>query len=394
MNRGTALLAHSGGPTAVINASLQGVVQRARELACFDRFWGARYGMEGILAEDFLDLFAQSGTTLEAVAEAPSSALGTSRFEAGPEHLQKVVQVFQRNDIRCLFYTGGNGSMITAQQITAATADAHYDLQVIGIPKTIDNDLLCTDHTPGYGSAARFFAHAVRDIGQDNLALRGQVEIIEILGRNSGWLAAATSLARHAAHDAPHLIYLPENPLSLDVFLADVERVYRHRQRCVVAVCEGQLDHTGKPFGADVRRGSRGSLAMNLAHRLALLVTEHLGLRARSEKPGLLGRSSGAYPSPTDRQEARLCGEAAADAACRGESGMMVSLERLDGPDYSVRCGLVPLTQVAAGERLFPSEWVTPERNGILNGFRQYALPIVGSVEPHPTLSKQSRNIP
>lgn len=387
MRRGTALLAHSGGPTAVINASMQGVIQRARKLECFERFWGARYGIEGILNEDFLDLFAESDTTLEAVGKTPSSALGTSRFETGPEHLHNLIQILKRHEIRCLFYTGGNGSMLTARQILESASDAHYDLQIVGIPKTIDNDLLCTDHTPGYGTAARFFAHALRDIGQDNLALRGQVEIVEILGRNSGWLAAATSLARHAEGDAPHLIYLPENRLAPEVFLADVERCYHRFKRCVVAVCEGQLDHTGQPFGADVRRGSRASLAMNLAHRLALLVTEHLGLRARSEKPGLLGRCSGAYPSLADRAAARLCGEAAAEAASHDASGMMVTLERQDDPEYRIGTGLVSLARVAAGERLFPAEWIAPTRSDILDGFIRYAQPIMGSVEPYAGLN-------
>src|SRR6185369_8751498 len=183
---------------------------------------------------------------------------------------------------------GGNGSFGMADRIARA---AGASMQVIGVPKTIDNDLMETDHTPGYATCARFFACAVRDIGADNRALPGQVEFLEVLGRNAGWIVAATSLARRDPDDAPHLIYFPELPLPLEKLLDDVDRVYRRLGRCVVAVCEGQLDEKGQAFGADERAGSRGKLAMNLAHRLAMLTSERLKLRSRSEKPGLLGRS-------------------------------------------------------------------------------------------------------
>ena len=205
--------------------------------------------------------------------------------------------------------------METARQVQDLALQRNRDLQVIGIPKTIDNDLLETHHTPGYGSAARFFACAARDIGADNKALPGQVEIIEVLGRNVGWLAAATALARRDLDDAPHLIYFPERLLPLEQLLDDVDQVYRRLNRCVVAVCEGQLDEHREPFGADVRSGSRSSLAMNLGHRLAILVSQRLRVRARSEKPGLLGRSNGGFQSDSDLSDARLCGQQAVLAA-------------------------------------------------------------------------------
>lgn len=387
MKRGVALMAHSGGPTSVINVSMAGAVSQARNLGCFQSFWGARFGLEGILAENFVDLLSQSESTLEAVAQAPSSALGTSRLAASAGDLTRVVEIFRRYDIRYLLYTGGNGSMGTAHQLEQAASDAGYALQVLGIPKTIDNDLLQTDHTPGYGSAARFFAHAVRDIGEDNRALPGQVEIVEILGRNAGWLAAATSLARQNPDDAPHLIYLPELPLPLSKFLSDVESCYRRLGRCVVAVCEGQLDEHGGSFGADSRPGSRGSLAMNLAHRLARLVTEHLGLRARSEKPGLLGRSNGAYRSETDAREAYRCGEAAVEAAEQEFSGVMVTMMRSPGPEYEIQTGLASLAGVAFQEKLFPVEWVASSGNDVLPAFANYALPFIGPVEPYARLA-------
>jgi 6-phosphofructokinase 1 len=383
LSKRTAVIAHSGGPTPVINASLLGIVEEARRHPQITALYGARFGIAGILSEDFIDLYRQPEATLQAVARTPSSAIGTSRREVGTADLERALDVFRAHGIRYFFYNGGNGSMGTAHQIQSMAVSAGYDLQVIGIPKTIDNDLLETDHTPGYASTARFFASAVRDIGADNRALPGQVEFIEILGRNVGWLAAATSLARAEPDDAPHLIYFPEQQLPLDKLLSDVERVFRRLNRCVIAVCEGQLDENGEPFGADVRSGSRGSLAMNLAHRLALLVMERLKIRARSEKPGLLGRACAACISDVDWSEARRCGKAAVSAAIRGETGKMVTLLRCDGAGYTAETGLTGLDRVAFFEKPFPAEWRNQEGNDVLPQFRDYAAPLVGTVEAH-----------
>lgn len=383
LSKGTAVIAHSGGPTPVINASLLGIVEEARRHPQITALYGARFGITGILSKDFIDLYQQPEATLQAVARTPSSALGTSRREVGTTELSQTLDVFRAHGIRYFFYNGGNGSMGTAHQIQSMAAAAGYDLQVIGIPKTIDNDLLETDHTPGYASAARFFASAVRDIGADNRALPGQVEIIEILGRNVGWLAAATSLARAEPDDAPHLIYFPEQPLPLDKLLSDIERVFTRLNRCVIAVCEGQLDENGEPFGADVRSGSRGSLAMNLAHRLALLVTERLKIRARSEKPGLLGRACAACVSEIDWQEARRCGNAAVIAASQGETGKMVTLLRGGGAAYTSETGLADLQRVAFFERPFPAEWRSQDGNDVLPHFHDYAAPLVGTIDAH-----------
>ena len=388
MTRSVAVLAHSGGPTSVINASMVGAVRQAQKLGCFRDFWGARYGLEGLLAGDFIDLFRQSEDTMNSLAQTPSSALGTSRIAVDSGAVAQIVKVLKSYDVRCLFYTGGNGSMGTAHQLEKAARAAGYALQVLGIPKTIDNDLLETHHTPGYASAARFFAHAVRDIGEDNRALPGQVEIVEILGRNAGWLAAATVLARHYVDDAPHLVYLPEHRLRLSQFLNDVEACYRRLGRCVVAVCEGQRDEHGECFGADSRPGSRGSLAMNLAHCLARLVTEHLGLRARSEKPGLLGRSGAAYRSGRDAQEAYRCGEAAVQAAQQGISGKMITLLSNTEPDQ-IQTGTAALSQVAFQERLFPAAWISPAGNDVLPAFAEYALPFIGQCEYYARLESK-----
>jgi ATP-dependent phosphofructokinase / diphosphate-dependent phosphofructokinase len=385
---GIALVVHSGGPTPVINASLWGVVEEARKQRQIAKLYGAAYGLAGVLGEDFIDLFAQSADTLQAIAAMPSSALGTSRLEVGPTELERVLRIFRTHDIRFLFYTGGNGSMGTALQIVEAARDRGQELRVIGIPKTIDNDLAETDHTPGYPTTARFFASAVRDIGADNRALPGQVEFVEVLGRNAGWLVAATCLARYHPDDAPHLIYFPEVPLPLEQLLEDVDGVYRRLGRCVVAVCEGQLDEHGEPFGADVREGSRGRLAMNLGHRLAVLVSQRLKLKTRSEKPGLLGRSSWGEQPQLDRAESRLCGQAAVRAACQGASGTMVTLLREAGAEYAISTGLAPLERVALVERLFPAAWRNVSGNDVLPEFRDYAVPLVGPIAHYEGLTR------
>lgn len=379
---GAAIVAQSGGPTPVINASLLGVIEEASKHSQISALYGARFGINGIIHEDFVDLLAQSKSTLDGLNYTPSSALGTSRHEVQRADLQRVLDVFRAHDVRYFFYNGGNGSMGTADEIARMAADCSYELNVIGIPKTIDNDLMLTDHTPGYPSTAHFFACAVRDIGADNLALPGQVEIIEVLGRNAGWIVGATALAREQENDAPHLIYFPEEPLPLDRLLADVDRVFRKLNRCVVAVCEGQLDEHGEPYGADVRRGSRGSLAMNLGHRLAILVSERLNIRARSEKPGLLGRSSAAFILKHDWHEAQECGRAAVRAAVAGNGGNMISLLREKTSEYRVQTGEVPLRDVALLEKVVPAALrsdhdVTPE-------FLAYAGPLIGSVRHYP----------
>jgi len=381
-----AILAHSGGPTPVINASLLGVVERAR--ACgIATLYGARFGLDGLLAEDFADLFALDAAALEAIACAPGSALGSSRREVSAADLDRLLAIFRRRNVRYFFYNGGNGSMRTALEIAQAARHSEYDLQVIGIPKTIDNDLAETDHTPGYPTTARFFACALREIGADNRALPGQVEFVEVLGRDAGWIVAATTLARRNPNDPPHLVYLPEDPLPLDRLLADIDRVFTRLNRCVVAVCEGQLDERGEPFGADSRAGSRGKLAMNLAHRLSILAAEKLKLKTRSEKPGLLGRASLAYPSPVDWNEARLCGQSAVDAAIRGEARVMIALLRAPGEPYSVTTATVPLEKVAFAEKKFPLEWRTAPDAPSSPAFAAWAEPLVGPIDPYPHLT-------
>ena len=378
--RANALVAHGGGPTAVINASLAGLIDecRSRGLALH----GARYGLAGLLRGDLLDMLSLDPDLVRRIGEAPGSALGSSRLPLADADYDRLLDALRRAEIRTFFYTGGNGSMDTALRLARHAREAQYGLQVIGIPKTIDNDLCITDHTPGYASTARFFACAARDVGEDNRSLPSPVCVLETLGRNAGWIVAATSLARQRDDDAPHLIYFPERRIALDRIAADVERVYRRLGRVVVAVCEGQLDDAGRPFGADVDRPESETqrLASNLGHTLARLLSEMLGIRARAEKPGLLGRCCGEFATLLDRREAFACGRAAAAAAVEGHTDVMVALRR-DSSTF-----LTPLETVARVERLLPADWIHPEGHGVLPAFREYAAPLIGEVPPWPRL--------
>jgi 6-phosphofructokinase 1 len=319
----------------------------------------------------------------------PGSILGSSRQALETKDYGLLFEVLAQRDIRYLFYNGGNGSMQTALEIHREASLRGYDLRVIGIPKTIDNDLEQTDHTPGYGSTARFFALAARDVGADNGSLPGTITVLEVMGRNVGWLAAATSLARWTEEDSPHLIYFPERPLEEDVLLGHIENVYRRLGRCVIAVCEGQLNDKGIPLGgADPGPPDAfgRKLSGNVGYSFAKMVGEVLGVRARSEKPGVLGRSTASVVSETDRHEAWLVGVSAVRAAIQGESGVMVTLAREPGSEYRIATGLTPLETVAHRERRFPAEWISSDGNDVAPGFREWALPLTGEIELRPHL--------
>ncbi len=323
------------------------------------------------------DLLLAPATLIDAIAQAPGSAIGSSREKLSEDDFARLFAVLKRQDIHVVFHTGGNGSMSTALALARHAREIGFELQVVGIPKTIDNDLPVTHHTPGYASTAYFFACSVRDAGIDNESLPSPICIVETLGRNAGWIVASAALS-----NAAHLVYFPERPLSADRIAADVEVVYRKHGRAVIAVCEGQRDENGLPFGADVDRPDSPvhNLASNLGHALARMLTAKLGVRARAEKPGLIGRSCGLFTRERDRREAYACGQAAARAAIRGESGVMVALDG-DGGTF-----LTPLETVAGKERLFPLEWISEGGNGVTNEFREWAEPLVGPTPAWPRL--------
>ena len=371
-----------------MNATLVAAIQQAREARpTFSRFLGSVHGLKGILEDRLIDLSSQDDVLLDRLADAPGAALGSSRVKLSAEEIGQVLDAFRRRDIRCFFYNGGNGSMGTALDIEHQACAIGYELQVIGIPKTVDNDIVETDHTPGYASAARFWAHAARDMGMDHRALPSPILICEVMGRNVGWVVAATAFARHYEDDAPHLIYCPERPLPRQKLLADIEAVYRRLGRVFVCIGEGQLDENGEAFGADVDRpeNPQHRLASNLAHAVAKFVGKELKLRARSERPSLLGRCSSAYISEVDRRSAELCGREAVRAAISGESGKMVALRREPGSCIS-STALVPLREVARRERPLPSEFLSESGNDITAAFLAYAKPLVGDMKRFPRL--------
>lgn len=382
----SALIAQGGGPTAVINSSLYGVWAEMRSHApTISQLWGCRHGQKGLLTGSLVDVSAQPSQLMEGIRVAPGAALGSSRASLTDDELGRVIEELRRRDIRWFFSNGGNGSMGTALHLQRAADQAGYHLQVIGIPKTVDNDLAVTDHTPGYGSAGRFWAHAARDMGMDHRALPSPILVAEVIGRNVGWVVAATSFARHRHDDPPHLIYCPERPLPRAKLIADVEEVYRRLGRVFVCLCEGQLDENGSAFDADMDRpeSPQHRLASNLAHAVAKFVAKETGLRARSERPSLLGRSSSAYVSEVDRAEAEECGRAAVRAAVAGTRGSMIALRRDSNSPYASSMFLVKLEEVAGRERQMPDHFISAAANDVTDAYRDYARPLVGPVAGH-----------
>lgn len=375
--RDGAIVVHGGGPSAVLNASLVGIIDACRDSPRIRRLYGAPFGALGLLQDDWFDLSPLPAALLARIRRAPGSVLGSSRRAFAPEHLDRVRERLEQRGIGTIFMTGGNGSMKTARIL-------HDGFTVIGVPKTVDNDLAGTHRCPGFGSAARFYAQATRDIGEDNRALPSPVTILEVIGRNAGWVVGATALARARQDDPPHLIYLPERPPTLDQICRDVTEVHRRIGRVVVTVCEGLRDPDGNPFGADLdRAGNRQhELASNLGHTLARAVSAATGLRVRSEKPGLLGRSCSFAVSEADALDSYRCGFDAVRAAERGESGVMIALTPHGGT-----C-TVPLEDVAGKERLVPGDWIVPSGNGVEPAFLEYVAPLAGPIEPLPYLER------
>ncbi len=381
---GAALVIHGGGPSPVMNASLAGLIEARSRRGAFSALWGARFGLAGLMAGRLVDLTSLPAEVIRRLPFTPGSVLGSCRQGCSQADLPRLIEILRHREIRYVFFNGGNGTMFAADMLRRAADDVGYEMTVVGIPKTIDNDLNGTDHSPGYGSAARFVACAVRDIGSDLSALRDRVTVVETMGRNGGWLSAASALARAEPDDPPHLIYVPERPVSAEQILADVSKVYDRLQYSVVVVSEGQTDEQGNPFGADRFRpdGFGRCLTANLAHTLAQLLASALKIRARSEKPGLLGRSSPYFVSAVDRGEADLCGRAALAAALAGETGRMVALVRRPGRDYRAETTLVDLQVAASGERPLPAEWIPASASDVSAPFTDWLRPLTGPIEP------------
>ena len=381
------LIAQSGGPSMVINQSLVGAVLAARANRKVGKIYGALHGIEGILSENFIDLRKVSVPRLEAIAATPSSALGSCRRKPDAEDCRKIFEVLRKLGIRYFFYIGGNDSADAARIINEEAVKAEYEMCCMHIAKTIDNDLLENDHTPGYGSAARFVACAIRGDDLDNRALGG-VKIDVIMGRNAGFLTAASALARVDESDGPHLVYLPERPFRVDAFVKSVNACMRKWGRCVIAVSEGITDENGVPiaakFSSEVDSHGNAQLSGSgaLGDLLAGIVREKCGVRrVRADTFGYLQRSFPGCVSPVDAAEARQVGVEAVKAAVDEEvSRGSVTIKRVKGKSYKVKYEIVPLRRVAKNTRCVPDSFINRAGNNVTQAFIDYARPLVGKL--------------
>ncbi|OHB77858.1 MAG: 6-phosphofructokinase [Planctomycetes bacterium RBG_16_55_9] len=385
--KANAVVGQSGGPTGVINASLVGVIEEARKHPEIETLFGAVHAVAGMVKDDFIDLGKLSADTLEVVAASPSSAIGTSRDKPDKAYCEKILNVFKKRNIRYFFYIGGNDSANTAHILNTVADEAHFDIRAFHIPKTVDNDLLVTDHCPGYGTAAKFVAMALMGDDLDNRALPG-VKIDVIMGRHAGFLTAAAALGKTRDDDGPHLVYVPERGVSIDKFLSEVEAVYKQLNRCVVAVSEGICDADGKVWAERIaetsERDAHGNVQLSgtgaLADFLASQIKGRLKIkRVRADTFGYLQRSFPAIQSPVDANEARRCGRHAVKCAMRRDNGS-VAMRRASGEKYSVTLFRTELKNVAEKTKSMPAEFINGDGNGVTPAFINYALPLVGKL--------------
>jgi len=385
MLKGNVLVAQGGGPTAVINQSLVGVVLEARRIPGVDRVYGAYHGVRGIVDDKLVDLTPETTHNLEMVARTPASALGSTRDKPDLKYCKEILEVLKAHDVTSFFYIGGNDSSDTARIVAEEAQKSNYPLRCVHVPKTIDNDLVLNDHTPGFPSAARFVASAFAGANLDNRALPG-VYIAVVMGRHAGFLTAAASAAQKFADDGPHLIYVPERTFSIDKFLGDVKSVYDRLGRCIVAVSEGIHDESGtaimSKLAKQVERDSHGNVQLSGSGALADLLSDQikdgLGIkRVRGDTLGYMQRSFYGIVSDVDQYEAREVGEKAVHFAHWEDRNGSVTIRRTG--HYSVEYVLEPLENIAAKTKVMPDEFLNEDGNNITDAFRLYLRPLLGS---------------
>jgi 6-phosphofructokinase 1 len=396
-----AVVAQSGGPTAVINQSLVGVVRAAQQAGHIDAIFGAHNGVRGMVEDRFVDLSNAPAELLERVAKTPAAGLGSSRDKPDEDYCRNIFQALKKREVKYLFYIGGNDSADTARIVNEVAAAENYPLHVFHVPKTIDNDLRVHDHTPGFGSAAKFVASAFIGDNYDNISLPG-VKINVVMGRNAGFLTAASALARRNPDDGPHLIYVPENPVSEEQFAKDVQAVYDKLGRCLVAVSEGMTNTDGKTFAEhmneDLPKDAHGNVQLAgsgaLGDYLQEIVKKHVTpkdggkLRVRADTFGYLQRSFPGYVSEVDADEARAVGRQAVEySADDSKTSGSVVMTRKDGDAYAVEMHLEPLKNVARLTRHMPSEFLSGH-NDVSDLFLKYARPLVGTLPEVGSLSE------
>jgi 6-phosphofructokinase 1 len=388
MASGKILVAQGGGPTAVINQSLAGVVLEARRFGEISRVYGARHGVRGIVNEDLVDLSHETAANLEQVAATPASALGSTRDKPDIKYCQEIFKVLRAHEIGHFFYIGGNDSSDTVRIVSEEAQKASYALRCIHIPKTIDNDLVANDHTPGFPSAARFVAQAFAGANLDNAALPG-VYLAVIMGRHAGFLTAASALGRKFPDDGPHLIYMPERTFSIESFLADVKAVYDRLGRCVIAVSEGIHDASGQAIASQlsktVERDAHGNVQLSGTGALADLLCDEIKdklkiKRVRGDTFGYLQRSFLGCVSDVDQREAREAAERAVQFAMWSGQNGSVTIKR--SGDYAVNYELVPLDVVAGKTRVMEDAFISASGTDITEAFRLYLRPLLGSGLP------------
>ncbi len=388
MSSGKILVAQGGGPTAVINQSLVGVVLEARRFREVRHVYGARHGVRGIVDENFVDLTQETSHNLELVAGTPASALGSTRDKPDAKYCHEIFKVLQAHQIEHFFNIGGNDSSDTVRIIAEEARKSGYPLRCIHIPKTIDNDLVLNDHTPGFPSAARFVAQAFAGANLDNAALPG-VYVGVVMGRHAGFLTAASALGKKFPDDGPHLIYLPERNFVIESFLADVKATYERHGRCVIAVSEGIHDESGVPMLArlakDLEHDDHGNVQLSGSGALADLLCEEIKSklkikRVRGDTFGYLQRSFIGCVSDVDQREAREVGEKAVQFAMWGSVNGSVAIKRTGF--YSVDYELLPLEAVAGKTRTMEDHFIAPSGTDVTDAFRLYLRPLLGSGMP------------
>jgi 6-phosphofructokinase 1 len=396
--KGNAVIGQSGGPTAVINQSLVGVVETLKGNRSIPKILGAHHGVRGIINNDFIDLKKLSQKELELIAGTPASALGSSRDKPDEAYCEEIFKIFEKNDVRYFFYIGGNDSADTARIVNEMAKASGYELRCFHVPKTIDNDLRVTDHTPGYGSAARFVASAFMGEDRDNAALPG-IKISVVMGRNAGWLTAASVLGRSDSKDGPHLVYVPEVAFDVKKFTDDVASIYSKHGRCLIAVSEGIADETGTPMavnlaerlGHTVERDSHGNVQLSGSGALGDFLSEFVKqnvksgkkgkkLRVRADTYGYLQRSFAGYASGVDQEEARMCGRKAAELALSGNIDGTIVMKRAKGNAYKISYQRAELKDVARHTKDLPKSFINKAGNNITASFVKYATPLVGGL--------------
>lgn len=374
------IIMHGGGPTAVINASLYGAIRQAQAASEVGRVYVALGGTGGFLHEKLRDVTDLTDAQLHGLLSSPASAIGTSRDALEAPEYEAMLPLFEKYGIRYVLMNGGNGTMDTCGKIYARCKEK--DIRVIGIPKTMDNDLAVTDHSPGFGSAARYMAGSTAEVCCDVEGLPIHIVVIEALGRNAGWVTAAASLATDSYAYGPDLIYLPERAFDEEAFLRDVQKLIDTKGHGVVVASEGLHYADGTPIVEPIFTVGRATYFGDVSAHLANLITKKLHYKARAEKPGLLGRASIAWQSDTDREEAEQCGRAAVQAAVSGETGKMVALRRLPGADYKTETFLADIQDVMMTESKMPDAFINAEGNNVTEAYKDWVRPLLGKPLP------------